>query len=296
MLGGDVNLVNRRTFAEELANLPFALVEVDGSRRNVSINELRKENGFWTVNSPFSLSVETFIRESPSNVTAENIVNVVGNKSAKYPNGITLCNYDDVSRSGDLGAFEISHARAFESLRRLDLKWNETRTNRNWVRSGSIIREIRAIDDEIYGEFMPGRRQGIFDIMNVYFSNSMIVFDGLDKYTGFSHQRSTYIKYGTKFNDYFFQLASERENPRDLLKFSFCLYLFNAIIYLGDNDFREFEPDYRRDLDGQARKAIGNSGFSRYKFDAEFKEIVELANTSPIKIFSPSSWDRKDRD
>jgi len=290
-------LINPELFVTELSGAPFALVEKDGTRRAVSLDDLENGNGFWTVTSPLSTSVETFIRESPSNITADNIISVIDNASAKYPSGTTLCNHSVAFELGILGnKFEISSVRAYEGLRRLDVKWDKKGPDSNWIFGRDIARSVALSDERLY-------RQAIFDFRNFNFSPGEFCISrkpvnilGLDKYIGFNYLARTFITHGNPVSDYFLALISEGNTHDSMRRVFFSIFLFaaitNGISEKKRNTQFVSEPDSYVSTSEIIRKTIQDSGFFHHLFEDQAKEIIKITDSLDIKIFSPTSWMR----
>lgn len=108
-----------------LDEVPMFLIETDNIRVEKSLAELESLSPFWTVDSALTRSVENFIREAKSEVTASKLMVVSQGTSSALPAGPVLANNhsSEVVRGAIATKFQAIHMAGNVAERRLDIQW-----------------------------------------------------------------------------------------------------------------------------------------------------------------------------
>ena len=109
-----------------LEKVPMFLIEADQSRTVKSLSDLGAVGAFWTVDSVLTRSVEDFIREAKSEVSASQLMVLSQGIATSLPEGPILANYhsSDVFRGPIEAKFQVTRIVGKSAERRLDLEWS----------------------------------------------------------------------------------------------------------------------------------------------------------------------------
>ena len=70
---------------EELNKVPMVLVERDGQRHKITVDEVAESGFFWTVESPLTSSIEHLAREVPQDLSASLILRTLSRSGSDLP-------------------------------------------------------------------------------------------------------------------------------------------------------------------------------------------------------------------
>lgn len=155
-------VTDRDPFLDSLSKIPLFLVEVDGERKALSVDELAHLNEVWLIEAPLLRSIESLLRETQSEVTARSIIELTHGKDW-LPTG-------DIVSSGATSQlvleilqrkFELKELRAMVSERRLDVRLGLTGTDASWLGEERLLRQIRRRDPRsasVFAELAHSRR------------------------------------------------------------------------------------------------------------------------------------------
>jgi hypothetical protein len=160
---------------------------------------------FWTVESPLSRSIETFVREAPSDITAAQLLTTLGSNFSMYP-GNTICNYSSAGYFGRMlrARFEICEVSASEPLRRINLKWTIRQKRSRWVTANEVSLRLWQQDRRLWqnlgetrarfgdsGRKAIGDGIGLADFISIPLEN--IPVSGLESVGGFVSSGERYL-------------------------------------------------------------------------------------------------------
>lgn len=273
---------------EELAHVPFILLEENSKRRSMSLVELGGLATFWTLNSPLTSSVEYFVREAPSDICASVILDHLRDGNSAFPVGITICNFGKSSHveKAIRKKFEPVAVEADLKARRLTIKWEKVGEKARWVNTADLFWSLFAVDRRLWnilgerGEF--GRNR---EINGIYFSVSDVDVQSLDDFGQFSFNNQFYLHPDSPISK-FFKDEWCKGNPTKIQ--AICAYAFIfGLLRLGHIRSVNITADM---LD----RVITNNGLVAFLDYIDLIPFLEAVNASMIKRFDPFAWKRRD--
>lgn len=134
----NVEFSNKEILIKKLCEISTMLIESNGERKFVSINDLKANGHYWTIESEAFDSANKLLKEIKSN---KSVVSILGDlyksENANLTDIDILLNkrrfhnlIDDIL----LSEFQISDIRVVSEQRRLDIKWEKISEKKNWLR------------------------------------------------------------------------------------------------------------------------------------------------------------------
>lgn len=276
---------------EELSNLPTIITEENGIRESLSFNELKSKDSFWTLSSPLISSVESFVREAPSNISAKSIINHIrdNNKDFLLPEGIVLCNFDKNYRVNQLitSHFEPISFEANEKSRRLTLKWGKIGNRPRWISSSQLIgetlsshRNLRLVIHDLLASNrgMPNE--------NVFFSISDDVKSiNLDEYGSFHAHRIIYLNP----NDPLALFLRGKWNSSESNKYEVICAYISLFLLLSNYNYERGNVDFNF-----IEKIASNNGFDTIPDLLDIKLFTDILTRRAHLVFNAFAWNRRD--
>jgi hypothetical protein len=134
-----------KAITEVFKQFPMLMLEDDRDWHEVSINDLHKLDGFWTVESASMSSLVDLLKETTAKVTCKQVAEFAHFKGAPLPAGPLLTNsyLSSMPKSLVEAEFEICELRASIDDRRIDAKWLSVREGAPlWINSRDIERRV----------------------------------------------------------------------------------------------------------------------------------------------------------
>ena len=272
-----------------VGRIPLFLIEDASRRSNVAFESLLQNGQFWTVESPLSRSIETFLRETSSDITAGTLVKSLGNTTSIYPAGKTVCNSSSSQYLDSIieDKFELREVIADTNLRRLDLLWIIKAMPAAWLHSEEIYWDIYQSDRRFADhlnqirERINGRR--LFSNLSIPLGK--VSFTGLDEVCGFISNRGRYLKSESPITKYVVSLWHEASI--ESLKRVGCCLIFIEIVINYFNDWTGLSQELiERSIDNEALQI-----FRPYLDQAD--GLVDAIRRSNPRFFDPYAWDRR---
>ncbi|WP_407524502.1 hypothetical protein [Methylobacterium oryzisoli] len=266
--------------------VPMFVVETEEGRSAKSLADLKALDEFWSVDSQLMRSVENFVREARSEVTAKALLVTSQGTSAAIPNGALLANSHraDLVQAAFQSDFEPVEIVGNLSDRRLDMKWQVARDR--WIYQDAIVGELydSGLHDILryFQEHERDRKQ------NVMSAKSIVKSINLDEYAAVRADYKLYLLPGTP-------LAHLIENPAAT---SIIDKLFEQFVYMNSLPYisRGFSaPDFNA---GEAveryYRTLASQPIVRYLPNIEplRNSITQMAGR--LRIFDPLSWSQRD--
>lgn len=268
---------------EVLDGVPGFLVENKNGRIRASLNDISTWEGFWTVESQLMRSVEQFVKESKSEVTAGTLLSVSQTASNNLPDGPIVVNFNRTGAlfSSLISKFEIIEIVGAINERRLDLRWGLS--NGVWFSKEDVRREIFQTGDYQIVSFL----QSIVNNQrnsNIFFPTASVNVVGMDDHFALRVYGNIFVMPGNPISDLFlnYQLVG---NEVDELKS--LLAMVEAIAGASEGDLLHpilVERLYRQMEDHVPATVLE-------KKEALLSAIAELG--SKAQIFNPLAWGKR---
>ncbi|RAI43092.1 hypothetical protein CH341_16150 [Rhodoplanes roseus] len=274
--------------SKAISQTPLIIVEDGSGRRKISYEDLRALGEFWTVESPLSRSIETFVREAPSDITASSIIKTLGNSASTYPPGCTMCTFSSSSYVDAMvrADFEISEVSASESLRRINLKWSLKgerprwiRSEDYWKRSAQSDRRLSSVLDWMHERGSRGATQ------QINLPTEKAPMAGLENVGGFASNGEVYIKVGEPIVEFFKDIVYGKDGVAKERCVASHLVLLQFAIG-GGYDWAEFSKE----------SLVRTEEYGIYEFLEPYISIdkfISALNRSNSRLFNPYAWDRR---
>ncbi len=278
--------------SDEMAKVPFILIEDGESRRNVSIDELAKMEAFITIESPLHRSIEHFVREAPTDITSLRLLTTLGNSTQKTMNGVVVCNMSS-SWFADKSLrkhFEIVRAEASAENRTVQVQWKPRGRDGRWFSSSTVQQDLKNDDaafvhmfSEAKERYTQGRRN--LNREQLYVPLFDVQCDGLDLHSGFVFNGDRYLRSDVGLSVYLKSLLDSADSDK--------LRILGAHFLLLDAiEAHGWGWDIiNEELIGRAMTISGFELFSTYISDVP--KLIEAFRSSPASMFDPFAWDRR---
>lgn len=278
---------------EAASKIPMVLIEGSGQRKNVSINDIRNRNEFWTVESPLTRSVEYFINEAPANISADTLLKSLGNTFSPYPSGETVSNYMSSTYISSLlkDEFELSEAIAYENHRRIDLRWERREGAPKWLNSADLLKELAMRDRRLWEMVVNRRNEGRnprgTGWGSVKIAPQDFVVSGLDGYGGFVIGASRFFMAEQPVSIF---LTSLRGNVSDEgIRTLNSAFRFLETVCSYTDEWEALSPEF-------VNRLIEISGGDEMIAGISFKmhDFLSSIRGSNSKFFDPFAWQRRE--
>jgi len=285
----NVQAVRSSSLTAAINETPMVIVESDGDRRNISFTGLSEIGSFWTVDSSLSKSVETFIREAPSNTTSAAMLKSLQNADGAYPSGLTLCNFYSSEYVSKMVAdvFEVSSVVASESHRNLKILWTKKSEVSNWLSSKSILFNIFRLDRRFWTylsqalETVTARRGG----QALLVPSGAVKMEGLDGFGGFSSAGNVFLKVGEPIVEFLRAVYLTGEPGSHIRKLGIYFVVLEAIIAI-DQKWATVNADaIKRILEPNIYNLLAEES-------TDLEGLLTAVRASSGLFFSASAWDR----
>lgn len=127
-------MLNQELFRKALRSIPCLLVEIDGNRKAMTLEEISNYPAFWTVDNPFFSSAEFLICQISSSVSLSALASTLSVKDCLLPKGpvVRVENlgqefYNILFDSREIGSILIN-----EENKRIDIKWINKSCEEKW--------------------------------------------------------------------------------------------------------------------------------------------------------------------
>jgi len=158
----EINLEDERAFEKALAEVNCILIEENGARKLVTLNQLKEVKHFWTLDCASYTSANSLIKEvKSSNVSSLVLLNtIIGEDSSIEHIDYLLCNKSDKLFENIVQKhFQVDHLKIIREQRRLDLRWS-VKTDVKWEEI-EIYTDNRNGGGKFYIQILPVELEGL---------------------------------------------------------------------------------------------------------------------------------------
>lgn len=290
LLGRDSHALRPTDLEVAISESPLLIVESDkGIRRKVSLRELQRADYFWTVESPLFRSVEQFVREAPTDISARSILELLGSGNSAYAEGLTLLNYSASTYLYRIldREFEITEVIASEKSRRVDARWQKRDGPARWVGYTAVMELVAAEDRRFVSMLAQLRSTSRRARQSVKLPVGPVATSELEDACGFLVNRGRYLKPGEAITVFLAELWTEREDIAVSQRLLVYLLLLELLTATGlrwqsldeDSVRRLVEPSLYIHIQG-------------YLTDLDL--FVGAVRATSGEFFDPFAWDRKE--
>nr|WP_229363713.1 ATP-binding protein [Sphingomonas sp. PL-96] len=274
---------------DQMAAVPMILIEKGDERLNVSLEDLRQESEFWTLESPLQRSIEYFVKEAPGNVTTQRLLATIGNRAASMPAGAMLCNLTSASylEKTIKREFEIVEVEASEANRQIRLRWAPSGADPGWMSFADAYTTLAKRDLKTYQMFSETRQRirgsSHFDQINV--PSDKVRAHGLSEFGAFHAGREIFLVPSTPLAEYL-NTKFELSDMNGLLE-TCAIGLFIEFV-------RALNITWDLVTNEMVERVASQTGFSSaapYLNDRENLSVA-LTGTKP-RLFDTFVWDRR---
>ncbi len=143
---GFSSAVEQKALYTALSEVPCFLIEEEGNRSQVSAQDLKLRDQFWTVHGAFSEHIEYLLREIPASASFTKLLNGLGAGDLELPSGPLLCsNVTSIFAQRLLtDDWCIGEIRGNEERRRCEARWVKRNTEPDAARWSDTVIPRRA--------------------------------------------------------------------------------------------------------------------------------------------------------
>lgn len=272
---------------EELAHIPFILLEENNKRRSITISELDGLSTFWTLNSPLTSSVEYFVREAPNDICASVILDNLRDDTSSFPSGVTMCNFGKAKHVEDAirKKFEPVMVEADQRARRLTIKWEKIIDSPRWINASELFYSLYTLDRRLWSAIAERNEYGRGrDVAETFFSIGDVEVKNLNGFGEFSSNGQNYLHPEDPIST-FFKSVWLSESPTRVQTISACTVLLNTIRAVSS---------VRSNLTTEwLEKLISNNGLDSFSNHIDFLTFMDAVKKSESKRFNPFAWKRR---
>lgn len=279
---------------ESLNDIPILLVEDQRGRVALSLREIIELPCFYTVESPLVESAEFFVKESASNITARQILEISNRNSLKLPDGPVLCNlraFPLVRRSITTG-FEIDNVVADQENRTLEARWVHFAEEQRWLTNASLLAHLRGVDLQLWnavsGRGSYSRYGGTTWDIRFAIPLSSVSVVGLDEYGSFYSNGVRYYRPTDPLATFLADLWADRSTESVRM-------LVNFISFLGQFDKYSAQVELDARVAKTFMRGVGIVGGDDEDEIPGLIEFVAAYNASKARVFNPFAWKRKEK-
>lgn len=224
---GDIKIEDFASFEKALSKIQCVLIEKNGKRDIISINDLKELTHFWSIDCASYSSADSLIKEvKSSNTSALALLETIFGTEDSNTDHIDylLCNLqsnktlDKIIRNN----FQVDFIKLIPEQRRLDLRWSITKDK--------IWEEIILTDDDYnYSRTNTNRCFIQLRDFEIDKSISQIAINSSD---------ALFILKNSELNSYIVKLIDKLadKSPEDRIALSQTVSLLNSFFYYGDID------------------------------------------------------------
>lgn len=272
--GLNIEFSNKDILINKLGEVPSLLIERDGERQFVSINDLKRNGHYWTIESEAFDSANRLLKEIKSNNSIVSILDdLYGKDKASLDNIDVLLNkrrYHNLIDEILLNEFQISDIKIVSEQRRLDICWTKITSKKDWLR-------------------MPRRRDMHNDSEPCLIQLSCLDFNSNIEYDGIKSAYGIILLFKSPITQFLLEALPKLhlENEDDSAVLSDLCYLIQLAL---TNKIR------KTDWQNQIEKVFdrrNNSQYHDFAFSKLSKEkLIEACEKTEFKIYDPSKWYR----
>jgi molecular chaperone HtpG len=285
---------NRKPIQPDLLNsavrqIPMLVVEDQAGRRNISFEELAETAEFWTIESPLSRSIETFVREAPGAVTASALLATLGNAAPEYPKGSAVCNYGSVSHIDEVlrSKFEICEVSMIKTLRRIDLKWSVRDVESRWLRSSTVFDRLFSLDQRAWESLQDARSS--FRARRWTYSWNIgrreTPIGGLGASGGFITSREAFLVYDQPISKFICLMWSDK-SIESVKSTAAC---FSILVTISEYLGKVANLDLDQLINAVLSKEMSSNALSYISDTIGLSDALRRSN---LALFNPNAWER----
>lgn len=273
-LGANAEFSNKDILIKKLCEIPTILIEKNDERQFISIDELKINGHYWTIESEAFDSANRLLKEIKSNKSVVSILTELYNsENANMENIDILLNkkrfynlIDDIL----LSEFQISNINVVSEQRRLDLCWSKISSEKNWLR----LPKKRNMHNDAEACFIQLKRMNF---------NSTLTFDGI---------KSTYgiiLLYDSPITQFLGEATKvlNLNNEDDVAVLSDLCYLIQLAL---TNKIRK--ADWQQQIEKVFDKR-NNPQYHEFVFSKiSMNKLIEACANTEFRMYDASQWYR----
>lgn len=273
---------------EEVANVPFILLEENAKRRSMSVNELSTLSTFWTVNSPLTSSVEFFVREAPRDISASVILDSLRDGASDLPDGVTMCNFGTTKHieKSIRKIFEPVSIEADERGRRLTMKWEKIEKAPRWISSADLYGELYMSDRRLWSAIVERNeyKRNIRDSREVMIAVGDVQIKNLSEFGEFIANRQLYLHPEDSTSKFIKAVWLSNASDRSVLVCGYTMLLD----IIRSHGFQRHTVT----VDG-LNKVASHNGLNEFLERLDMSAFIAEVRESQGKLFDPFAWKRR---
>jgi hypothetical protein len=290
LVGRSSRLLRPRSMEEAMGESPLLNVEEKERRMPMSLTTLGDRGEFWSIESPLLWSIESFIRESASDLTSRMLLELSHGSTLRLPEGRILANFGSSPYMQSLirGSYEISEVVADVGNRRLDARWKKVEQPARWISSAAIMDRLYQSNLRLWRQLVERLpRYGRSEFSEVIIPLANVTIDGLDGYAAFHSQGAFYLHPEDPVSKFLGELARQEASAE----------VQRLAVYLGMlHELLQFSW-YRAELSGdEIVRMFRRDSFNMGDADSDHSHFVELLQGRRLRAFDPNAWLRRDND
>lgn len=272
--GVNVDFSNKELLIRKLCDIPTMLIESQGERQFVSINDLKANGHYWTIESKAFDSANKLLKEIKSNKSVVSILDDLYNsENANLGDIDFLLNkrrFHNLIDNILLSEFQISDLRVVSEQRRLDIKWEKFVGKKFWLR-------------------IPKRRDMHNDSEACFIQLHDIDFSASIPYDGIKSTYGLILLFNSPITKYIAEAANilNLQNEDEFAVLSDLCYLAQLAL---SNKLRksDWQQQIEKVFDRRNNPQYHEFAFSKISFD----ELVEACEKTEFKLYDTSKWYR----
>lgn len=270
----NVDFSDRRILIKKLCEISIMLIENKGERQFISINELKNNGHYWTIESEAFDSANKLLKEIKSTRSVVSILSDLYQLDNAYMENIDILlnkrHFYNLIDDILLSQFQISNIKVVQEQRRLDIRWDKISGKNYWIRIPKR-RDMRGESDACF-----------IQLENLDF-NAHLQYDGIKSRYGIILLYNAPITQFLIEASQIFSVNNEKE--RSVL--SDLCYLTQLALY---NKIR------KTDWQKQIEKFFGsrnNPQYHEFIFNKiSLGKLVEACENTKFKMYDTSKWYR----
>ncbi len=279
--------LDSQAFDRAVAEIPIFLLESGKHRTAASLLDLERSGDLWVVASPLVGSVESLVREAPSNITVREIINLTHGPDW-LPQGITISDpaSSPLAIETLFRRFEVKEFVAHTHQRRIDVKLGLKAEAPLWLSDATVSRQLRRVDPLAYRRvYQALRERSNVRAGGVHVAGANVGAVGLDDYGAVDVLQSTYILPEEGISRLIFSLYAEGTSE----SLSRCSSLFSLWTRIRSRIPRNFK--ITQDYVARSVKQL-ESQIPDVSLDSV--DVAEALFATSFRVFDPSAWARRE--
>jgi molecular chaperone HtpG len=277
---------------EALSEVPLFLLESDGKRMAQSLADIIKIGSFWTVDSLLTRSVEQFIREAKSEVTADKLIFASQGTTSSLPQGAIATNlqHSMLVSAKARSRFEPAYILGHVSDRRLDMRWDLV--DNRWITSEDILQKLYEKGNNDIWNALKMLREATSRVSErpskVYIPRQNVMADGLEGYFCVSSLRAFYLLPGTPIAKLLLKNLEAYETADELAKRMLQFEVFSLL----ENSPMQLSAGISDHFYKLIEESVPSSWLSGQD---ELNHAITETGTA-FRVYNPLSWRHREEE